>query len=106
MLLPCGDRMCSGHPQQPHGDCRRALGALRFSALPAFSLRAARVTAIAGGVSRALFYVKSEPVQKSFVPELRILRLEHPVALVGEDHELRRNALALQRAEKFQRLRV
>jgi hypothetical protein len=33
---------------------------------------------------RVLFQVRCEPIEKSFVPELAILRFENPVAFVGE----------------------
>src|SRR5689334_2957624 len=45
------------------------------------------------------------PVIHRFVPELGVLRLEHPMAFVGEVEHLRRNALALQGGEKVEPLR-
>src|SRR5580765_481412 len=38
------------------------------------------------------------------VPELRVLGVEHPVVLVGEDDELALDALALQRRPVFERV--
>src|SRR5262249_35111131 len=52
------------------------------------------------------FHVGCQPVQKGLIPKLRVLRLEHPMSLVGEHHQFRRHALPLQGAEKLERLRV
>src|SRR5581483_6376558 len=45
------------------------------------------------------------PVVDRLVPELRILRLEHPMAFIGEVEHLRRHALALQGREQVESLR-
>lgn len=57
-------------------------------------------------LSLALFHVCRQPIRKGLVPELRVLRLQYPVSFVRKDHQLRWHALPLERAEKFQRLRV
>src|SRR5262245_53153533 len=66
----------------------------------------AEVTDGCRGWRSSLFYVQGQPIEKWFVPELRVLRLQHPMAFVGKNNELRGNALPLQRAEKLERLRV
>src|SRR5215472_5905530 len=71
-----------------NGDCHRVAGALRVLALSTFPLRSARDAETTDRVNRALFQVEREPIEKRFVPELRVLRLKHPVAFVGEDDEL------------------
>ena len=64
--------------------CRSAAGALHVLDLPPVSICSARGPENA----RSLFQIKHEPVEKRLIPELRVLRLEHPMALVGKDDEL------------------
>src|ERR1700730_12659553 len=45
-----------------------------------------------------------EPVPHGLVPQLRILRLQHPVPFVREVEHLRRDVAALQRREKLEAL--
>src|SRR6266849_4772247 len=49
----------------------------------------------------SLFQVCRKPAEKCLVPEFAVLRLQHPVAFIGEEHQLRRYSLPLQRRETF-----
>src|SRR5881296_3417385 len=68
-------------------------------------VRARQCCAISGQLD-PLLNVRRQPIQECLVPELRVLRLQHPVAFVGKNHQLRRHSLPLQRVEKLERLRV
>src|SRR5579864_4388613 len=56
--------------------------------------------------SASLFRVGIDPVKEGLVPEQAVLRLEDPVAFVGENDQARRNLLHLQRGEQLQALAV
>src|SRR5258708_15734061 len=102
--------------------CCRTSRALSLFALPSFPFCASRSSAPARlislywrsdrvgapllGKAIPLFHVRRHPIQKRLVPKLRILWFQDPVTLIGKNHQLRRHFLPLQRAEKFERLRV
>src|SRR5688572_20952672 len=48
--------------------------------------------------------ILSQPLEDGLVPELAVLRLEHPMAFVGEVKELGGNPFALERREQAQAL--
>src|SRR5260221_9319929 len=50
--------------------------------------------------------ITREPSQKLLVPELAVLRLQHPVPFVGEHDQSRGHVLPLQRGKEFETLRI
>src|ERR1700732_888591 len=48
----------------------------------------------------------SEPGEEGFVPQLAILRFQHPMPFVRENQKLRRHALVLKRGEKLKTLSI
>src|SRR5258708_6499646 len=90
------------HERPPANRIACLHGPVKRNLKPGFS----GVTASTIKLNRSLFQVCREPIQKRFVPELTVLRFQHPVALVGKNYQLRGHSLTLQRAEKFQGLRV
>src|ERR1019366_5481 len=55
---------------------------------------------------RRLFQIGGQPLEKCFVPELAVLRLQYPVSRVGEDDQFRWHVLPLQSREELKALRV
>src|SRR5262249_19136254 len=54
--------------------------------------------------TRSLSHPLVHPIIHRLVPELRILRFEHPVSFVGEVEHLRRHSLPLQSREQIESL--
>src|SRR5438045_3945555 len=54
--------------------------------------------------ARLFLQVLIKPIRNGCVPQLRILRFEHPMPFVGVVEELRRDAAALQGGEELQPL--
>src|SRR5438309_260572 len=92
-----------GASESDHRDRLRAARACGVSAIPFVPISASRpaasaccLTCFRSNVARwSSLHVSRQPIQKCFVPELRVLRLEHPMSLVREDHQLGRNTLPL-----------
>src|ERR1700741_922386 len=77
--------------------CTAASFTITSSSWPSCSASWSGVTARFKWRGRSLLRPLIEPADHLLIPAHRVDRLQHPVVLVGEDHELRGHALPLQR---------
>src|SRR6266576_1836754 len=92
--------------RNPPPECPgRELVPLSFTIRPCSSLASTKVMRRPCDASpRLTSKIFGQPLEDGLVPKLAVLRLEHPMAFVGEVKELGWNPFALQRCEQAQAL--